>query len=318
MKKVKVSVIIPVYNVEKYLKRCLDSIVNQTLKDIEIIIVNDGSTDNSKKICEKYLNNDKRIRLINQANKGVSVARNNGIVNSNGEYIIFIDADDYCENNMFEELLKLACFNKNSLVVCGYYKVFKNNKICVLSNESETINKNKIYEKILTTEEVGGYLWNKIFKASIIKDNNIKFNTKVNYCEDILFVNEYVKKIKDIKYIVIPLYYYRMRKNSATNNFISEKNIGILDAYSLLCNLYCDKEFIKKIKYEYLKSYYKLKNVIPSDYILRDDIIQNQSRIIKENNLSLKELILFYIIKYFRNIYIILKKRKNKHLDLFE
>lgn len=319
MNKQKISVIVPVYNVDRYLEMCIESIINQTYDNLEIILINDGSTDDSKLICEKYLKLDKRIKLINQKNKGVSSARNNGIRNSSGEYIVFVDSDDYCELNMIETIVKNIDLNKDTFIIYGYNKIYKNKKTSVLLNENKNLNKNNISENILIKEEIGGYLWNKLFIASIIKNNNIKFNNKISYCEDLLFVNEYIRYIKRVKYLKKSLYNYRMRKNSVTYEFFNNKNISILDSCQLLIesNSY-NYNIHNNLEFRYLSNYYKLVKYIPKDYNINLDILKREKEILKHQNLTIINLFRYYLIKYFNNIYIILRKIKNISLNLFE
>ena len=145
----KVSIIIPVYNVQKYLRKCLDSIVNQTFKNIEIIIINDGSSDNSLNICKEYSKKDKRINIINKHNEGVSKARNTGLLYATGEYISFIDSDDWVEQNMIEELYNSITSNKADLCICNFIKENKNKRDYIKSN---------INQKILIGKEIKDYL----------------------------------------------------------------------------------------------------------------------------------------------------------------
>ena len=119
----KVSVVVPVYNSEKFLEYCIQSILNQTYTNIELILVNDGSTDNSLNICAKYKLEDDRVVVINQKNMGVSVARNNGIIHATGEYLQFVDSDDFVDINMTEKLIYAAKENKASMVICGYRSI---------------------------------------------------------------------------------------------------------------------------------------------------------------------------------------------------
>ena len=319
MNKPKISVIVPVYNVDRYLEICIDSLINQTYDNLEIILINDGSTDDSKLICEKYLNLDKRIKLINQKNKGVSSARNNGIRNSSGEYIVFVDSDDYCELNMFETIVKNINLNKDTFIIYGYNKIFKNKKKSVLLNENKNLNKNNIIKNILIKEEIGGYLWNKLFIASIIKNNNIKFNNKISYCEDLLFVSEYIRYIKRVKYLKKSLYNYRMRKNSVTYEFFNNKNISILDSCQLLIEAnYYNYNIRNNLEFRYLNNYYKLRKYIPKDYNINLDILKREKEILKYQNLTIINLFRYYLIKYFNNIYMFLRKIKNISLNLFE
>lgn len=120
----KVSIIVPVYNAEKTLCKCLDSLVGQTYRDIEILLINDGSSDNSQKICESYANRFSEVLLINQNNSGPATARNTGINRARGKYLSFVDADDYVESNMIEEMISVAEDNHAEMVICGYYQEF--------------------------------------------------------------------------------------------------------------------------------------------------------------------------------------------------
>lgn len=176
-KKPKISIIVPVYNVEKYLERCLDSILSQSFNAFELILVNDGSTDNSYKICEKYSYNDKRIKLINKENGGLSSARNAGIEASQGEYIGFIDSDDYIDKFMYEILYNYAEKNKSDIVICKYKKVDANFGMNEnLNYNVEEINYsnfqalNQLYEENNIEFVV---MWNKLYKRSLF--DNIKF-----------------------------------------------------------------------------------------------------------------------------------------------
>lgn len=224
----KISVIIPVYNVEKYLAECLTSVVNQTFKDIEIICVNDGSTDNSPMILEEFAQKDSRIKIINQENQGMSCARNAGLAVATGEYITFVDSDDYIELKTYETIFNslkqtpdLICFGTN--IIEQEIKRFEH--------------RNKYYDikfsglqkatcKHLKNTDVS--VWNKIFKASIIKKYNIIFPSKLHY-EDYSFVNKYFICCKDVFYIKEKLYNYRRRPNSIMDNVFKNKSERILD-----------------------------------------------------------------------------------------
>ena len=172
-----VSIIIPVYNCEKYITRCLDSLINQTYSNIEIILVNDGSNDKSEDIIKAFAKNDNRIKLYSQINQGVSVARNTGLDKATGEYIMFVDADDYIELDMVDELIK-PIQNENTIVFCDNTEIW-----------SKNIDERKLFgeisEKRLTKEIVleeiasgrAGLVCGKLFERNIITENNIKFIT---------------------------------------------------------------------------------------------------------------------------------------------
>jgi len=186
----KVSVIIPVYNVEKYLRQCLDSVVNQTLKDIEIICVNDGSTDNSLTILNEYAAKDKRFIVISQENQGVSVARNNGLDKAVAEYVQFVDADDFIENDCIEKAYKKIVSTKTDIICFGSQDL-KNNKVKVNDNINflnYLVIANNSY---VTSEEDKTKLihavWDKLYKKSFLDFNNIRFSPNLKVTEDGVF-----------------------------------------------------------------------------------------------------------------------------------
>lgn len=214
--KPKFSVIIPVYNAEKYIKRSISSVVNQTYKNIEIILIDDGSQDKSRDICEEYSKNDNRIKVIYQKNSGVSVSRNVGIKNSIAPYIIFVDSDDWIENNMLEKLNKITeemdvdciTYNINNIVKTGCISVKKMIKDFIKLIKTETINSS----------------CNKVYKREIIEKYDVKFDKKIQIGEDLLFNLLYLSKIEDIYFLNENLYNYnRENVNSVTAKYIENK-----------------------------------------------------------------------------------------------
>lgn len=254
MKSAKVSVILPVYNMENYLKRCLDSILNQTFIDFEIIIINDGSIDNSEIICNEYALQDNRIKVITTKNRGLSSARNLGIDKSNGKYIIFCDSDDWIEKNAIEILVNAIEFNNCDMAICGYKMDFVGEK-----DNSISINcKNKMYESIdefmkeysfYRSNYLFGFVWNKIFRTSIVKKNKIYFEKNV-FCEDLYFVFKFIPKCKRINSINAKLYHYMHQ----SNNTLSKKK---KDEFKVMNDIYDrTKSFlIVSNSYEYNKEY---------------------------------------------------------------
>lgn len=206
---VKVSIIVPVYNAEKYIERCIKSLIGQTYKNIEIILINDGSEDKSLNILRNFENIDKRITLINQENSGPSKARNLGIKKSTGDYIAFIDADDYVELNYIEKMIKQSNCFKSDMIVCNYKEVRKEGEIP--SNIFTFINNGEAYDcDINCIGEVlcgrGGLVWGKLLKSSIIKENKIRFDENISMCEDLLFTLEFIKNTKVVSKIDDYLY----------------------------------------------------------------------------------------------------------------
>ena len=224
---VKVSVIVPVYNVEKYLRECLDSLVNQTLKDIEIICVNDGSSDNSLQILQEYSYNYPNIIVINQKNQGAGLARNVGINQAQGDYIGFVDPDDWIEPDMFSILYEKAVNTGVDIVECDYRMVFENStkiKNRTLFGSLHTWKKfpiacGKIFDwKYVKTQVFSGLrcmVWNRLYKRSLIFDNNLTFPKGKG--EDYPFSLDAVLSAKSIVHCRKILYNYRIREASISN-----------------------------------------------------------------------------------------------------
>ena len=209
----KVSVIIPVYNVEKYLRECLDSVINQTLSDIEIICINDGSTDNSLEILREYAQKDERIILISRENKGVSVSRNEGIKKATGEYIAFIDADDYLENNNYYEQLYECAAKSNSDIAKGSYRYGKR-KINNGVNEKIKEDKNNFIAQFASA----------IYSSKMLKDNNISFPTIMDM-EDTVFVFACAIHANTVKIVPNAIYSVVLNPNSVTRSKLSHKQV---------------------------------------------------------------------------------------------
>lgn len=210
---IKISIIIPVYNMEKRLNKCIDSVLNQNFESYEVILVNDGSTDNSGKICNEYKRKDDRIKVIHTKNKGVSSARNTGISISQGKYLMFIDSDDWIEKNTLE--LAYSNIIDSDIIIYGFcYDVYKRDFLI-----KSTI-KSTVYDYILNRENINKhfrYLFNtidfssscnKLFKKSIIDLNNIRFMEKMSIFEDLCFNIEFMKSCKNMKVIHNVLYHY--------------------------------------------------------------------------------------------------------------
>jgi len=210
---IKVSVIVPVYNAEKYLRKCLDTLVNQTLQDIEFICINDGSTDNSLIILEKYAKKDSRIKIINQSNKGIATTRNIGLENATGEYIGFVDSDDWVDENFFEKMYESAKTADADIAACSICRVGK-----LIRKYRLKIDKRGEYtgiqEKLaIVNMPKYSYLWNKIYKRISLLESGIKFADGHVY-EDLdwnIRVFYYLQKlvtVPDVKY------YYRRNVSS--------------------------------------------------------------------------------------------------------
>lgn len=216
----KVSVIIPVYNAEKYLKKCIDSVLSQTLKEIEIILVDDGSTDNSINILDEYDKNFKNIKVIHQQNSGPAKARNVGIENATGKYIGFVDSDDYLSNDMYETLYNIATQNNIDIVTGDYFTVNAGNQTTsshFKMPSNQIIYKDEIHNLITHANE-SRILWfagKGIYKNKIIKDNKITY-PPLKLGEETLFVLDCMLSAESMYYINKPFYYYEQTPNSLT------------------------------------------------------------------------------------------------------
>ena len=219
----KLSVIIPVYNVEKYLKQCLDSVVNQTYKDLEIILVNDGSPDNCGEICQEYANKDDRIVYVEKENGGLVSAYTTGYKYVTSDYVTFVDSDDYIDVNMYEEMLKkFDEFNDIVLVMCAYDKFDQQNnyvKIDLGISEGIQLTKDKRFFYKMNLNFVSSARWNKIFKKSILDNIIEQMELDISFAEDLLVSIPYFMRIEKFYYIDTPFYHYRSVFNS-----ISKKN----------------------------------------------------------------------------------------------
>ena len=210
---IKVSVIIPMYNLEKYIKRCLMSIIKQTLNEIEIIVVDDGSKDESKKVIEDIMANDKRIKYLRQPNMGVSSARNTGLLSSIGEYVTFVDGDDYLQEDMLEAMYNYAVNNELNIVMCGLSSVvsnYKENTPYFLSAE--------LYIKEILLGNVPRTSCGILFNNKFI-GGRLKFNIQMKYGEDMLFtISLLLLETKNVGIIPINYYMVEERLNSASRN----------------------------------------------------------------------------------------------------
>ena len=253
----KISVIIPIYNVEKYLDKCINSVVSQTYTNLEIILVNDGSIDNSRKICDEWASKDKRIIVINQINKGVSVARNKGLEKSSGEYVAFVDADDYLEKNMIKKLYINMIKNNTDLSICSFfYYEIETRKLIQAKTNSSLLNMTKLeFLDNLYYEYYKGYLFNKLFINDIIHTNKIKFDENKKICEDLIFILQYISKCNNnISYTTEPLYYYVIHSKSTMHNMNDDKRYNQL--HSIIEAIQIIKQIgISEVYYKYEKDF---------------------------------------------------------------
>jgi hypothetical protein len=249
----KISVIVPVYNVEKYVKKCLDSISNQTYENIEIIIVNDGATDNSENICKEFVENEDRAKLYTKENGGLSSARNHGMRFATGKYVLFIDSDDYIAEGMVEELYKNIKEEDADVSVCGVYNVYSDNQSPQCKEEIYfCCGKERFLKEYFIGEKIPGTICNKLISYEIA--SKISFPVGKIY-EDAFYQFELVKYAK--KYVVTtkPYYYYFHRENSITTKPYTVKNMNCIEIYSNFYD-YINREISSLSEYAFFRLSY--------------------------------------------------------------
>lgn len=239
-----ISVIVPIFKVEKYLKKCIDSILNQTYKNMEIILVDDGSPDNCPYICDNYAKKDSRIKVIHKINGGISDTRNEGLKRATGKWVTFIDSDDYIDKNMIDTLYKLAIENEADISIIDFIKIDETsniiqNKDC--KNKTRIFNSKTAIIELFNDNSFGNYMWNKLYKKELFED--IKFPIGKTM-EDLAVMYQLFYKSKNIVYNNKQMYFYVQRKNSILHrrekSLINNRFELSLEKYNFLKSKYPD------------------------------------------------------------------------------
>ena len=234
-----ISIIVPIYNAEKYLNKCIDSLVNQTKKELEFILVNDGSTDSSEDIIKSY--KDKRIKYFKNKNQGIGKTRNFGIDKATGKYLMFLDSDDYLDINACEKLYNKAIKEKSDLVVFDFYRVEETLKEVTINNfKSSSLKENP---NLLLDINLGPC--NKLIKRELIDKNNTRFNEELKY-EDTPFVTEIIKNANKISKLNEYLHYYVIHSNSETT-VRDERVFDIIKIIDIIRNQYKDEKYMEDV-----------------------------------------------------------------------
>lgn len=252
----KVSIVVAAYNVEAYIEKCLKSIQNQTLKNIEVLIINDGSTDQTPQLCEAFAKQDERFHLISQPHQGLSEARNRGIHEATGKYIAFVDGDDFVHPSMYEQLYNCAIEQYVNFVLCGYTKVWPETKREKKIRVNETIIKkrNKSLYFLEKHDESLVVVWNKLFLRQIILNHQLLFENRT-FFEDVSFVARYLSLIDRMGVVQQPLYYYVKREDTVTKSYHPIIEQSHEQTYTLLKNFFYFRPYKKAIETLNLRLY---------------------------------------------------------------
>ncbi len=316
MKK-KISIIIPVYNAEKYIGQCIENILNQTYNDYEIIIVDDGSKDNTKNIAINLAEKHDSIKFFRNHKKGVSSARNLGLFNSNGEYIVFIDVDDIISPAFLKTLVDMMEYDDNDCAIVSY--TTKKEELSFNGmNDANIVNVSDIKYKLLTESKynVGGYIWNKIYKKSILDKYNIIFDEKILVCEDLLFNSQYFEKSKRIVYKNVFLYYYKLNSNSAVNKIENAKWFDAIEVYGKLCQMNFESDVHNSFKFLYaqviLEALYRVRFCKNAPYS-KDELLKLKKNYTKLSfDYSFVQNLKIVLFKIFPNIAMKYKRKSIK------
>ena len=229
----KLSIIVPIFNTSLYIEKCVNSLLNQTYRDFEICLIDDGSTDNSLEVCNKFLNIDNRIKVYHKNNKGLSDTRNYGINISKGEYLLFLDSDDWFDSIMIEKYVNAMEKSSSDVIIQGFRIDYEreNNSFVNMMEEEKYYSDNDLYKGVIKLEKKGllNSSCNKIYKKSIIINNNLFFDLNAEPAEDLLFNCKYFSHIKKMGYLSCAHYHYMKREiNSLTIKYIPNYENKIL------------------------------------------------------------------------------------------
>lgn len=305
MKKIKVSIIVPCYNVENYVEKSILSLMNQTLKEIEVIAIDDGSNDRTSEILDKIAKQYSNLKVIHKKNEGVSIARNIGIKEACGEYIGFLDSDDWVNSDMYEKMYNKAKEEDLDVVACDTNAIYPNYIKYISSNIKESNSNTK--DLMINAYAV---IWNKIYKKELLDD--IKFKEHMSFCEDVLFLYMIYPKIKKIGVINEALHNYLQRENSLTYTY-NEKLYQLIDsldnvvAYYKQNNLF--DEYREELEYSYVRYLY-------ATFIKRLAKTKNKKEFIRGLDYVITKVKKEFP-KYKRNKYINIFSFKNIYLKTF-
>lgn len=331
------SIIIPVYNTAKYLRNCIENVLNQSYRDYEIILVDDGSTDGAEKICDEYAEKDARIKVIHKENGGISSARNKGIEVSKGDYLIFLDSDDYWgDNKALEKLKNIFQKEKLDIIVFELYSYVEGtSSYCLKENNLQYIDENKVYSGqeflycvLAGKENYEWFPWIYAYRKTLWED--LKFDQSINYFEDVEVIYKVILSAKKIAALKVPIYFYRTKREGSLTStsekllnailYVAEKNINTVNAMNL------EKKLSIKLNDNFAHFYYMvmiLLNFLKKQE--REDVFKNLKEkkcitkyTINKQDKILRIMISFFGIKITAKLLFLRAKVKEKRISLWK
>lgn len=302
MDKNKISIIVPVYNTARYLPRCVRSILTQTYRNLEILLIDDGSTDDSGALCDNFAEMDPRVRVIHKDNMGVSAARNDGIKAASGDYLAFVDSDDVISDNMIAVLHNLSVCYSAEIAMCGWEKLREGTEMNTSKTKIQTgvFGKKEAMSNIITTWGYGGFLCNKLFCTELFREPELLWlDTDIYVCEDMLMTCQLVERADRIAYTTEKLYGYVVRGDSATEK-ITNKTFSSLVAKERMIEIY-SRNGLPDAHSVYA---YSIANLMTFEYsdVVRENFEELLTQLKRHQNFfipelhSIKEKVLFFTI----------------------
>lgn len=294
------SIIVPVYNTEKFLAKCIDSILGQKYEDWELLLIDDGSTDSSGSICDNYAKNDNRIKVLHQQNAGPGAARNRGLDNACGEFVVFVDADDWVDSTFLSDYIE--SMQNSDIVYQGHRKEYNDGKSIKVSDLELNSSDIAVAIRTLWEHDYFGYTCLKCFRRSIIEDNNIRFDTDVYFREDTIFTAQYFKYVKNVKVLPVANYHYRYLDSSLQHTRFNVKEMLTVDdrIYEAFSKYFENESFRIFTEQWYLVN---LHNGIKKSFTRenRCSFTDNERKILIEKCISHRHKVSFYDYSYSKN-----------------
>lgn len=290
-----ISIIVPIYKVEKYLKQCVDSIINQTYRDLEIILVDDGSPDNCPAVCDEYVKKDSRVKVIHKKNGGLMSARQAGLKVATGDYIGFVDGDDWIEPDMYEQFAKVINEYNPDMAICEFYFMYPSREAFSSQKLSKPFfNKSEMEQKIYPTmlfkdvffiTGINPCCWSKVFKKELLESCLYRVTPKIKIGEDAAFTYPCLLKANSVAYVDKYLYHYRINSESMTNGYDKDMENTILIPFEILKKRFAESEY----DFSNQINYYLLFLV---NFVIRNEAHLDNKKSAKEKIKTLKKITL--------------------------